>query len=585
MRPSGTKSTNRPDTPLANAEADRPVDSGGGVREIADHRPHSGLLHLLGQSLKRATSLLAAIPKVFLVVIAVRLLLVVTYPINFMITDGPNMYKMLVGGLSNLVHAPGYPFLMGLIWRIPISLGAAENHPIAFQYLLCASQHAINICCLYLAYLVAKELFGNLSASLFVLIYGLHFQVLNVTSSITPEWLQGSLFMLLWYLLFRAYQTTGLAGKTLWYSLTGFVFCWMYLVKFNSIALLTLPAIVAVFDLWRSRKAWLPITTGALTAVATFAVFVIAFHQPSTGTYAISLDKSWVLLEKVGRFVPRHTLSPETGIATKRLIVLNHLLPGSAGKGPVSHIDQVPPSVRAPYRAAYLHLLTAGDAELDEILAEIEIPEPYDFSIAFLPVFHFIGYAEGNHLGVEVFVEHVRRYPKEYLVDAWNLALRTLTKPKTHWMYPMSFKGRPGRALDFGFIELKPRRKLAEEPTYRYPVPIVWGPGVKFFNLHFTMFQIPTIWIVIVVVGGAIAAARSAIRQGDDRRAATVYLALFLTIVLFILFSNFVYHFRWKEVHPIMPAVCLLVSLALLRFNRWVAGLDRNAPRQPAGSA
>ncbi len=90
-----------------------------------------------------------------------------------------------------------------------------------------------------------------------MLIYGLHFQVLNVTSSLTPEWLQGSLFMLLWYLLFRAYQSRGLAAKTLWYSLAGFAFCWMYLVKFNSIALLTLPAIVAVFELRRSRKAWL----------------------------------------------------------------------------------------------------------------------------------------------------------------------------------------------------------------------------------------------------------------------------------------------------------------------------------------
>ncbi len=371
-------------------------------------------------------------------VIAVRILLWITYPLNFMVTDGPNIY------------------------------------------------------CLYLAYLVAKQIFGGLSASLFVLIYGLHFQVLNVTLSITPEWLQGSLFMLLWYLLFRAYQIAGLAGKTWWYSMAGFAFCWMYLVKFNSIALLTLPAIVAVCDLRRSRKGWLPITAGALTA---------------------------------------------------------------------------------------------NEAELDALLTDIEIPEPYDFSIAFLPVFHFIGYQEGNDLGVQVFIEHLRRYPVEYLLDAWNLTVRTLTKPKPHWMYPISFKGRPGRALEFGFVELKPRRKLAEEPTYRYPVPIVWGPGVRFFNLHFTGIQVPTIWIVIVIVGGAIAAARSAVRQRSNRRAATVYLALFLTIVLFILFSNFVYHFRWKEVHPIMPAVCLLVSVALLGLHRWVTGLDEYSSRTPAGPA
>ncbi len=34
-----------------------------------------------------------------------------------------------------------------------------------------------------------------------------------------------------------------------------------------------------------------------------------------------------------------------------------------------------------------------------------------------------------------------------------------------------------------------------------------------------------------------------------------------------------------------MPAVCLLVSVALLGFNRWIAGLDENSPRLPAGPA
>jgi len=566
-------SKTKPNSALHAAGADRSIAE---AEPLRDHDRNTRSRPLVVRALRSAMDALRRIPTVFVVVIAVRFLLWITYPLNFMVTDGPNMYKMLVLGISDLIHAPGYPFLMGLMWRIPIELGLADNHPTIFNLLLGASQHAVNIFCLYLGYIVAREFFGRLPASIFVVLYGLHYHTLTVSSSVTSEWLQGSLFMALWYLLMRAVRAHTLGQKTAWYTACGFLFCWMYLVKFNSIAVLTLPALMALYDLWRSRKlAWVPIASSILTAVVTYAIFVVAFHQPSTGTYAITLDKGWVFLVKLGFFVPNRELSPDTGIATTRLIVLNNLLPMPKGKGPVRHVDQVPPSERAPYREKYLHLLEADQAELDALLSEMEIPSPYDFSVAFLPVSHYIGYQESNDLGIAVFLENLRRYPRAFVKDAWRLIIHTIVEPQDPWMYPIDLSDRPSKPLKWGYRTLRKRQMSTNRPVYRFRPPVVWGPGVRFFKLHYEIFRIPTLWITIVIVGGGLTAALALIRRRGDPRSPAVYLALTLTIALFILFSNLILRFRWKEVQPILPAICLLFSVSLVRFSCWLASFDQ----------
>ena len=142
---------------------------------------------------------------VIAVVILIRVLVILTYPLNLLRTDGPDYFHMLKNGVSNLILAPGYPFLMGLPFRNPLGRWLMIDDPVAFEYTLLILQHAVNVFCVYLAYRVVIGIWGRLPATVFVVLYGIHFQTPTVTSSMSPEWLQSSLVMLVAYLTFRAW--------------------------------------------------------------------------------------------------------------------------------------------------------------------------------------------------------------------------------------------------------------------------------------------------------------------------------------------------------------------------------------------
>jgi hypothetical protein len=518
------------------------------------------------------------------VLVATRLLLVITYPLNLMRADGRDYYAMLLEGRSSLIHAPGYPFLLGLPWRNLVGRLLIEHHPLLFQRLLLISQHAVNLACLALGYRVVRDLFGRLPANLFLLAYGLHYHVLSLTSSATPEWLQGSLLMVVAFLLLRAGETELERRKLLLWGLCGLVLAWMYLVKFNSLALLPLPAAAAAWELVRSRRAWRWLTVGALTAAITYLSFLVFVHRPSTGTWSISLDKAWVLLHRMAFFSPGQTLHPEAGIETRRMLALNSVLPWPEGLGPIAHVDWVPAEEREPYRRRYGHLLTADDATLAPLLENLEIPSPYDLNRAFQPVATYLGLPESNRLGVAVFFEHVREFRSAYLKSVWELTWRAMTRPKRPWIYPVDLWSPTGEALGWGFYELPASRDVKTE--WRYTRPVVWWPGVRFFSLHFELLQIPPLWFSIFIGAGTIIAVRRGIhglRRRRFDRAAAAYLVAVATVAGFVVASNLAYHYRWKEAGAIMPLVAALLSVAVSWLVGWMAvrsGLCLEAPEE-----
>lgn len=513
--------------------------------------------------------------------VAVRLTLVATYPLNLMLADGRDYIAMLVEGRSSLIHAPGYPFLLGLPWRNPLGRLLIEGNPLLFERLLLVSQHALNLACLALGYRVVRELFGRLPANLFLLAYGLHYQVLSLTSSATPEWLQGSLLMVLAYLVVSAARTEAPRRKLVLWGLAGLVFAWMYLVKFNSLALALLPAAVAAWEVWRSRRAWRWLAAGGLVAVATYLSFLALVHRPSTGTWSVTLDKAWVLLHRLSFFAPGETLDPAAGIHTRRLLVLNSLLPWPESLRPIAHVDWVPASERAPYRERYAHLLTADDATLEPLLDQVKVPRPYDLNRAFLPIATHLGLPESNRLGAAVFFEHVRAFPREYVRSVWRLTWRTMTTPKRPWMYPVNLSSPGGTPLGWGFLELPARPGSRTE--WRYTRPVVWGPGVRAFTLHFDLLQIPPLWFTLVIASGAVVAVVRGFRRRRLDLAGAAYLVTAATLLAFIVASNLAYHFRWKELGAVMPLVTVLVSVSVAGWARWMVGCVPADPGGPSG--
>ncbi len=505
-----------------------------------------------------------ALPAPLLAVVLVRALFLLTYPLNLMKTDGRDYLDMLVTGAPSLIHAPGYPFLIGLPFRNPFGRLLVELHPAVFHYLLCASQHAVAVVCLALAWRVAAEVFGRLPAALFVLAYGLSYQALDVTSASTPEWLQGSLVMLEVVLLYRAWQAEGRRKLLLW-AVAGLVFGWLYLVKFNSVAMGWIPAAAAVAEVRRSRRAVVGVALAGLVAVATYGVFLAAVHRPATGSWAITLDKSWVLLDRLRFFAPDDTMSPATGEATARLLALNSVLPWPEDMRAWRHVDFVPPDVRAPYRARWGYLLTADRAEVGAVLAGVTVPRPYDFKRAFLPVATWIGLDESNDLGVAVFLEHVRAYPGRYLASVGQLTWRALTVPKEHWMYPLGLDRSDGRPLAAGFLRLPAGRRPGVE--YRFLEPVVWLPGVRLFTLLYRLQRLPPpVLVSLLIAAGAAAVAVGCWRRRRLDRAGAWYLVGAAGVLAFVVFSNMVFHFRWKEVHPVLPVVCALLGASVGRL-------------------
>jgi hypothetical protein len=499
-------------------------------------------------------------------ILGFRLLLVVTYPINLMIADGKNYLRMLIKGTSDLIHAPGYPFIMGLPWRNPLGWALSSSFPTIFERLLCASQHAINVGCLYLGYRTVREIFGTAPATLFVLFYGMHFHVFTATSSVAPEWLQGSLVMVIGFLLLKAWKADQLSWKIGYYGVIGFVACMCFLVKFNSIALLTLPACAMTADFFRSRRSVVAPVFGALVLAGSYALFVVAFHLPSTGTTIITLDKAWILLERLAFFAPGRTLSPETGIQTARLLAFNAVLPWPERQGPIARIDSVPLSVREPFRKRYNYIFSADQMTLDGLLRDVTIPKPYPFSSAYLPIANSIGLEESNRLGKLVYFEHIRAYPRLFLKSIRDLTIRTIMKPKRLWLYPIRLQDDEFSRLRWGFGRLNNGVGDGRHQFYRYRDPVVWIPGVRLATFHFDLLQFPPLWVSILIAVGVFGALFRLWQERVPDLGVLTFLASTLTVVLYVIFSNTVYHFRWKEVHPILPILCMLTAVVLVEL-------------------
>jgi hypothetical protein len=502
----------------------------------------------------------------FAVAIAARLLFLVTLPLNDVGGDASNYLGMLRDGTSSLVHAGGYPFLIGLPFRIDVVQRLLDAAPGAFSYAVLFTQHALDFAALVVAFVVVSRIFGRLTGALALLFAGTNFQSLGATSSVYPEWLQADLLILYLAALYYAHGRRAYGTKIGSYALAGFVFAWCILVKFNAAPIAFVAVAAVLFDSLTLIRKTQALLAFSLALAVVMVPYVALHHRPSTGTSKLTEDAAWVLLTRI-ETAYGNVLDPSNGLDTRRWLALSRVLPRSyefAGPGMFSHVDAVPQTVRAPYRARFGHLLTAPDTSLQPILSNSELPQGFVVGLSPIPVAYYLGLPESDGLGVKVALEAVRAQPARYASVVRSDFVHALRSWPRYAPFPESvamldqFSVTVQQRLSLGYVRVNQRPDFPSVP-FSYTTPILWWPGVQAIDVLLANAPSMDGFLVLAAIALLWAVVRVAWFRDPDARAVTILLLSTLVLGM-VVFSVTTLSFRWKEARLLIPIVSILAA-------------------------
>lgn len=500
-----------------------------------------------------------------LVIVSIlQMLFVYTYPLNHAGGDTPGYEHILLNRTSDLLFAPGYMVLASLQLRIDAVYDAMLQNTDGFREVLQFEQHAFEIVCLAVLLIVLTRVYNRLTAFLSVLIAGTSARAMGVNSSVYPEWLQADLLVLAFSLAVLAFTTPATPiRKVLLYMAAFGAFTWCVLAKFNSIVFL--PGLLAFFLFekmpWRRRATLL--LSAMLFGFANYAVFMLAIHKPATGTFALTRDRSWVLMARL-ESVYGQTLPYPEGIDTKRWLALSSILPPSynhASIGMFMNVDAVPPQTRKPMRDKVAYLLTADERVLDDTLRHHRLPESFKLGVSSIPISYYVGLKESDSLGVRVFRESVLHAPGKYFGSVWRESLAALWNATTESTFPSA---RNVRGVTERLVPAGPNLvRLVTDPSSPLPIkanrPIIWEPGFRFFSVmeNLVLSRGHTVFLMAL---GILLALWHGLRYGWSLRSA-IPVALGLLLIGFDVFSYVVLAFRWKEWRLAYPIAAILLGI------------------------
>ena len=505
----------------------------------------------------------------FIIIVLVRLVFYVTYPLNIS-GDGATYFEMITRWESHLALAGGYPFVFGMFKYFFDTLTIFSPESLAFQIFLLAIQHMFDIGMLVLIYLVLENIFGASVACASVLLYAVNPFVLGNISTTRPEWFQSDLCLISLALSYLGYSTQNLIRKSIFYISSSLFFALGFFVKYNLLPLASVFLLFIWFDK-ADMKAKLSILASiAVVSFSFYIIYVGLFHKPSTGTRTLTHDRSWILMYKAVSFSSKPGLDIDNGIYTKRYKLLAWFIwrhRESVQHGAVTlyrNINSIPAKVRKFYRDRYGYLLTAGDKKLNRLYHEN--PEAKTFYISQLIISYFIGLKESDELGVKVFLETVKAEPLNYIKNVLKgfynsffiikennfpfnrqLGWNDLTRPRG---FSKNKHVRRTFPMGFSLVMLDKSRGIG------YKKPILWLPGVNLFSLLSRLFYFlpPIAWFLsmIVCVGCFI----NRWKTGVWLQINLVPLVLAAFLMVFIFFSNITHPFgvrQAKELIFILP--------------------------------
>jgi hypothetical protein len=464
---------------------------------------------------------------------------------------------------SNLGLAPGYPFLAGLPMSAGFIAAAADKHPLGFTNGLLLMQHGIDLICLAIFLAVLVSLYNRLTGIIAIAVAGVGVQGMGVASGVFPEWLQGDLLILTISFALLGWRAAAVGRKAFWYALAFGAFTWAYIVKFNAAVVFPALLLTLLADRvpWRQRARLLAIA--AAFAFINYAAFVGLYHRPRTGTTDLSYDHSLVFMSRLVSAYSGKLPYPE-GIATKRWLAFSGVLPPSyevASAGMFDNVNAVPAEVRKPYRAIAQEILSADEAGLDRILRAHPLPAKFNLGVSSIPISWYVGLKESDDLGVKVFWESILHRPKAFIASTaamtWDSLWQSVAIPivPTEDNTPTYCE----KVVPLPGHRLRLDQRVDYSLPYRFTNPVIWSPGYRLFSAA-ERFPLPHGLIVAILILGFIATLISG-RVGGWNQQVVVAIVVGITLAVFLVVSNAVLEFRWKEMRFALPMVGMLIGV------------------------
>jgi hypothetical protein len=500
---------------------------------------------------------------VILCILAFRAFFMLTYPLNTC-SDASAYYLLMRNGMSTLVHATGYPYLMHFF---SVFLPTKTD--------LLIFQHVIDFGTQLVLMIFLNKRFGLIAAVIAGVFYGLELRTISWVSLSTPEWLQGVLFALAFVGAMEAYFAERPVKKNSLYLLSVWLFTWSVLVKFLTVVMLPIYLLLFILEMkkkWKSK--WLCFASMCVIFVTQVTFFIYFYHFPSTGTKALTHDVGWILNLKINSCLPVEYHFSKSGPWSKRFCILLSEMPGKSSDIDVHatyrHIDSVPRSIRKPYQERYRELLTKSDSELQQIIQTNQYVK--DLEQNFLIANFYLGLPETDDLLKKVFLETVLSYPKEYLSNvirgikesffiktSYHIAI--IHKPfSSNLDHPFQLNINDiVQNLPLGYALFNVSRHI----RCMYDEPIFLKAGLNFFTSWGEFVYIPTIikWLLIVL---AIVLLCIEYRKDKKLEPAILYLSMgVLAIFLLIFLSNLIFTFRDKEFLVCQHVFCILIGISV----------------------
>lgn len=516
------------------------------------------------------------------IIIIIRIVFQITYApfISYSLNitgDSITYLNMMLQGESNLCHASGYPFLLGLISTFPMKhfIGTilVKSFPNVINYFIVFIQHLISIIIMVYLFRFLLKKANKFIAYGFSILYGLHYIVVSSISVFYPEWLQANLLILFIITLYYAFfEKNNFKKKVFYYAVASFIFAFGYLVKYNFLFFSVFFFVVLIIDLYKLKKKEL---FGLLKYLWLFIICILVYnsviwsykifyHRSSTGTYDLNYDHAWILLHKASFF--QGILDKDNGINTKRLLLLNTLLPkDNKNYWAWNNIKDVSPDIEY-YKKRYSHLLRADNRSIDQYISQNNIKLKNSTHIH--SIVYYLGMKEADKLGTHVFIEKILKYPGEYIKHIMALTANNLINFKYLLIFPLKINKHGFAYFKNGFYIHKLDPDIYHNKYFKYKF-YVWKPGIYLFDFLVKAFNFfPTIVITFFcVLGFILSIVKSILSRNINFNNFIIMSFSFLTI-LYIIFSNSIYFFRpEKEFILIYPIISLLISFNLYQIS------------------
>lgn len=494
-------------------------------------------------------------------VFAVNLVFAFSYPLNVGYSDNPNYLIMIHSGVSNLIHASGYPLVVKLFFD---AFGIRPGETIFDQewltkiHVMQVLLHSVLFAC---NATLVRSVFGNVIAIVFVLIIGLSVLFMGAVNSAAPEWLQGDLILLALLLSIKSYLSINVRVKWLGYVLAYAVFGIGYLVKFNS--LIVLPFLVAIVAVDSKSLCWKSgvLLACGLASLAVIQIFVWTFHFPTTKSRQLTYDHAWVLIQSIpdGYFL----LPPENlGVNTLRWMVLSSIVPKHYSvAGAYASIDTgAPADVRDSYFIKYRQVMRMPKDALVDFVNNHPYGANVNKNLAAIPLYWYIGLKEADDLGIEVFKESIGLWYQTYLskvihgFSVWG-GFQFQVVPFCSNGLGLNF---PCDGLEGGGYNYSvPEGSVPQWNRYWNPSQTIWAPGAKVIEWAATLV-LPRVVEIFICFLSIISLFFLRIHKDLVVRA-----VLFLFIVAFSSSSYVLVGMRDKEYTSLLPVLALFYSFGV----------------------